>query len=174
MGRGGGRRVYHSPGVVKTPEDILVPSKQPYGKVPVGRSLVGNNEIRGNYGERIPRIRGDYQYLQDLRLQIKSQVASQLSDIRNTLASLSPSDKERFLDDAYQHFHQVGEAAREQFDIYGPKSQQGRVLDQLIRSSVYARQDIESLSEGFDFRPSGSLDQFIRFNIDSPPSDYDF
>lgn len=160
MGRGGGRRVSYSPGVAITPEDILVPRRQSYNKVPVGKTLVGDNEIRGDYGARLPRRRGDYHYLNDIRLQIKSSVSSQLTEIRDTFSSLPDSQKREFLDDAYQHFHQVAEAAREQFDIYGPNSQQGRVLDQLIRSSVYARRDVENIAEGFDSRP-GAYDYGI-------------
>ena len=148
MGRNSGRRVLLGGSLALTPENFVVPFPQPFGEVPVGGSFYGIGEVKGKFGERLTRSRGDFVQLDSIRLSVKSKVRKQLLEIEDRAAILPAADRQRYLDGAYQHFNKNLQDAREQFDIYGPNSQQGRVLDQVIRSNVYARQVVEDLAGG--------------------------
>lgn len=122
-----------------------------FGETPVGETHEGDI-IRGAYGARERRNRGDYGELNQQRSRIKEDSNFQIRSLRENLSGKTGQEREDFLDRAWIASDQKLLDLRSQYELYGVGSKQGRIIDQQIRSEVRHLAEIEYLSGTRDTR----------------------
>lgn len=101
------------------------------------------NKVDGVLGERVARKKGDWKELNKDVYSIKQQTRIERNRITDDLRDLSGRAKQDYIDSAWIANEGRIQDMRSQYQVYGKKSVQGRLLDQKIKGAVNIQNHIE-------------------------------
>lgn len=103
--------------------------------------------IRGIFGDPIPRTKGDHKIINPYLMRDKKIVAAERRKIAEELKSLSDYDKKvEYIDNKWIENENKIIDLRNQYDFYGKKTVQGRLLEQQIKGRVHIQNYLERIA----------------------------
>ncbi|GAX45775.1 hypothetical protein NIES4075_67960 [Tolypothrix sp. NIES-4075] len=125
----------------------LVPGRRKFGEVPRGLTHDGR-EVKGEFGARMQRTKGDYVKINESIGRMRQETAVRKQELINDYQAFqnNPQLLQERLDQRLQFHDQELLRLREQYDLYGSNSVQGRAIEQRIKSEVYLLNETERLA----------------------------
>jgi hypothetical protein len=125
----------------------LIPGRRKFGEVPRGLTH-DRREVTGEFGARMKRTKGDYVAINESLGRMRQETALRRKELSDEYASFqnNPQLLQERLDQRLQFHDQELLRLREQYDLYGPNSVQGRAIEGRIKGEVFLLNETERLA----------------------------
>lgn len=130
-------------------------------------------EAKRMFGDVIPRTKGDHKIINPFIMKNRKAVAAERKKITREVADLRGQKRTEYLDKKWIDNENKIIDLRQQYDLYGKRTVQGRLLDQHIKGRVHIQQHIERIAgfrppydppnlKGNNYQPQANPKKFVR------------
>lgn len=99
--------------------------------------------VEKKFGDPIPRVKGDWKIIDKHIMADKKIVKRQINEITTEVSRLTGQQRTDYLDQKWIDNENKIMDLRRQYDLYGKKTVQGRLIDQHIKGRVHIQNHIE-------------------------------
>ncbi|MCT7984959.1 hypothetical protein NG796_16935 [Laspinema sp. A4] len=114
---------------------------QRFGEVPSGTTKSGETVV-GRYGERTNRREVNYVTINGTRESLRAASRERNSELFSKMPA-DPQQRQQYLDNAWIQQERAIQELRIQYDLYGPNSREGKLIEQELTSRTWEMSQIE-------------------------------